>query len=351
MNKILTFIGFRILCIALMPLFGLVAFSNVTFADGVAPGVCTSVTLPVTLTPSTPADQTIKGTLCKPFIWRNGKVLDVLVHGATYSGQYWDWPIKNVQYSYVNDTLLAGRAVFVYDSVGAGRSSHPLSTDITIDASGFVLHQVLMYFHAQGTYTKFDVVGHSLGSVTAVNEAARYHDENNLVLTGYSHAFNADHAAVLPSLLYPANQDPQFSADNFDSGYITSVPGTRGRAFYSKIADPTIIAYDEGHKDVVSATELSEGIAQTMVPASVNISRQVTASVFEIIGQDDFDFCGTSTPVNCAIPSAVQAFNQPYFLHSPSFTATTVPLTGHDLALHPTNLLAFVEINRWLETH
>jgi hypothetical protein len=44
-----------------------------------------------------------------------------------------------------------------------------------------------------------------------------------------------------------------------DPGYLTTVPGTRGAAFYDTAsADPDVIAYDEAHKDVMAADEAGD---------------------------------------------------------------------------------------------
>ena len=322
-------------------------------ADSLIPGTCSSVQLKVALQPGQLPTQTLAGTLCNPFYWSgSAHSVDVLVHGATYNSSYWNWPIDTVQYSYVDQTLLAGRATFAYDALGSGASSHPASTSMTIDTQAFALHQAITWLQSHDTYTKFDVIGHSFGSITAVAEAAVYHDENLLVLTGYSHAFNPNVIPVEATDLYPANQDPQFANDNLDSGYITTTPGSRAPLFYDTLtADPAIIAYDEAHKDVVSSTFFGSGLAETNAPAAGNIATNVTVPVLEVLGQEDFIFCGAGTPVNCKQPATVKAFDQAYFTHAPSLSVATIPNTGHDLALHVTNPLSFLEINQWLDAH
>lgn len=327
------------------------SYSGLVSADSVRPGSCTAVSLQTALAPGQPADQTIKGTLCNPSNWSGTHEVDVLVHGATYNRSYWDWPIDNAQYSYVNQTLRAGRATFAYDLLGSGASSHPLSTDVTVDAQAYTLHQVLNWLHGQSSYQKFDVVGHSVGSITAVAEASAYHDENGLVLTGYTHAVNPVDQATIITKLYPANLDPQFANDGFDSGYLTTLPGTRGSLFYSSIADPAIVAYDEAHKDVASSTYFGSSLSETMVPAGLNVSNQINVPVLEVIGQEDFLFCGTGAIVDCANPAQIRNFDAPYFTSAPSLDVSSIPNTGHDLALHPTNGLSFADINGWIKSH
>ena len=57
-----------------------------------------------------------------------------------------------------------------------GASSHPLSIEITIGAEAYVLHQIVTWLHKDFGYVKVNLVGHSLGSVIAIEEAGQYHD-------------------------------------------------------------------------------------------------------------------------------------------------------------------------------
>jgi hypothetical protein len=320
-------------------------------ADSMTPGSCEAAQLHVALAPGMPASQTINGTLCSPSRWKDGQHrIDVLAHGASYNSSYWSWPVKTTLYSYVNDTLLAGRATFAYDAVGAGTSSHPLSATVSIDNEAFVLHQVLDWLRDKHQYTKYDAVGHSKGSMAVVKEASTYHDEDTVVLTGYTHAANPINAAIIQTKLYPANQDPQFAGKGYDDGYLTSKPGER-KIFYGSSADPEIVAYDEAHKDVFPGTALGTGIGETLAPPVGNVANGVTAPILEVIGQEDFLYCGMGAIVDCSSPAAVQAFDTPYFSHASSLTVQTIAATGHDLALHPTNPFSFFGINQWIETH
>lgn len=326
--------------------------SGVAHADGLTPGSCTGVQLAVSLATGQPADQTVSGALCAPLWWSsNPRAVDVLVHGATYNSAYWNWPVDTIQYSYVDDTLLAGRATFAYDALGSGSSSHPVSTAITVDTNAYVLHQVINWLHGLNAYGRYNVVGHSLGSIAAVDEAATYHDENALVLTGFTHAINTNHQAVTLGDFYPANLDPEFAGQSLDSGYLTTTPGSRQTLFYSSTADPSIVMYDEAHKDVISGTAFGTAIAQVLAPAAGNIANGVTVPVLEVIGQQDFFYCGTGSPVDCTKPSSVQAYDAPYFTHAASLSVQTTPTAGHDVALHPTDVLTFAGIEAWLITH
>src|SRR5690348_16480272 len=92
----------------------------VASADAIAPssgflphaGLCGQIPLHVSLAPGQPARQYVSGTFCYPFKPDRSRGIDVLVHGATYDRTYWDSPFDYPEYSYVNRTLQAGRAVF-----------------------------------------------------------------------------------------------------------------------------------------------------------------------------------------------------------------------------------------------
>ena len=111
-----------------------------------------------------------------------------------------------------------------------------------------------------------------------------------------------------------------------------------------------MLAYDEAHKSVVSATQLVEGLGQTFsTPAGTNLSNQITAPVLVVNGQFDLFSC-EGPNLDCNNPAAVQAFEAPFYTSSPSLTTVMVPNTGHDLVLHTTTAISFEIINGWLNT-
>lgn len=308
-------------------------------------GTCQNVSLRVALAPGGPADQTIAGTLCRPAVQPSAATVDVLVHGASYNRSYWDWQDQPDTYSYVARTLASGRATFAYDRLGAGASSHPLSALVTTAADAFALHQVISSMRADG-FATVDVVGHSFGSVVAIDEAASYRDVDKLAVTGLLHSQGSGLATVAATF-YPADVDPRFGLLFADPGYLTTLPGTRASSFYdAATADPGIIAYDEAHKDAISGTELAAGVSESELPAVVNPSRLITAPVLVLDGQQDGIFCGLT--VNCSDPSALLAEETPFYASTPRLTVATIPGTGHDVALHPSAAQSFAVIDQWL---
>jgi pimeloyl-ACP methyl ester carboxylesterase len=319
---------------------------NVDTPAGVAPGdrSCATLTIPVALAPGMPTSQTIWAEYCTPR--RPTTTVDVLVPGGTYDHLYWDWPIDPRRYNYIDKTLAAGRAVLTYDRLGTGASSRPASTTITADVSIYVLHQLVAWVRGRG-YSQVDLVGHSLGSLLALQEAGTWPDDpSRLILTGLLHVTTKGQA-ISAGDQYPAYLDPKFAHDGYDPGYLTSKPGSRGPLYYYHGA-PSVIAYDEASKTVVSGTEFSTALAAFYVAPPANISDSVTAPVLIIDGQEDFIFC-FGGPVDCRNRAAIYRNEAPYFAYAASLTVESVPRTGHDLALNRSADRSFAMINDWID--
>ena len=319
-----------------------------------ADGSCTGVRLPVALAPGQQAGQTISATYCTPATWAAGsREVDVLTPGATYDRSYWDWPVDPATYSYVDKTLLAGRATFDYDRIGTGASSHPPSTDLAIGAEAYVLHQIVGWLRAACGYSQVNLIGHSLGSVISVDEAGEYQDVSRVVVTGLLHlpGIGAGFATTLESLMHPAALDPEFIGTGLDLGYLTTLPGSRASDFYSPAAAPAVVSYDEAHKDVVSATDLATLATTWALPPGMNASDDITVPVLVVIGEQDAIFCTDPPVLDCSEPGAVLATELPYYASAPSLSVDVIPATGHDVALHPSAGESFAEISQWIENH
>ncbi len=328
----------------------LAAATGMAVPVGASPsnGTCQNVAISVALGAGQPANKTAQGTLCTPNTWAEGAhQIDVLVHGATYNRQYWDWPVNPATYSYVDDTLGAGRATFAYDRLGTGQTTTPPSALVTMAADAHVMHQVVQYLRATPySYTEVNAIGHSFGSMVSIHEAATYHDVDRLVVTGALHTLGPVYATNGISF-YPAMLDAQF-AGLLDPGYLTTLPGTRGGVFYNATADPAVIAYDEAHKEKTSATQFADGMAALQTPALLNISQGITAPVITVVGEQDTLFCGLL--LTCTQPN-VAAFEAPFYTNAASFDAAVTADTAHNLALHPSAPTTFATINQWILTH
>ncbi|HEX6258216.1 MAG TPA: alpha/beta hydrolase [Candidatus Saccharimonadales bacterium] len=334
--------------LGVMALLGAVFLSLglVTQVEATGP-YCQDLRIPVALAPGLPKNHELAGTLCVPGKHNKQKgQIDILVHGAGYNRSYWDFPVSSPDYSYVARANAAKRATFAYDRLGAGESSRPLSSQVTIDTDSYGLRQVIDYLRDEKNFKKVAVVGHSFGSMVAVHEAATYGGLDKLVLTGLLHAFGP---AVTQGELqnYPAVFDPQFAGQGYDPGWLTTVPGVRPQVFYHATAAAAVTAYDEAHKDVLSATQLADGITQLSAPAALNVSNGITVPTLLVNGEYDRLYCG-GLQLDCTNHAAVRNFEAPYFTNATSFTVRMIDDTGHNLPLHPSAAQSSRVIHEWL---
>jgi len=301
-----------------------------------APGTCTDSFLPVSLGPGQPATQQVFTRYCRP-PGRTPDTVQLLVHGCLYNSLYWDFPDPTGatdRYSYVAHATRAGYATLAVDMLGSGRSSHPLSGQVTVDAGVWVIHQVVLALRAAG-FAKVVEVSWSFGTFFSWLEVSRYHDVDAAVFTGATH-----HLAVSPALLKdalslePAGPDP---------GYLTTRPGTRQRIFYDPApADPNVVAYDEAHRDLMTDAEI------TGFPGALAEPLDIRVPVLLVLSATDPLFCGPLA-TDCSSAQAMLDQERPFL--GPSTTNASAYLlanSGHALGLGPQATEAFAVEQAWI---
>ncbi len=310
---------------------------------------CAQVTFAVSLAEGQPADQTVVAWLCSrgPI---EGRTIQVLLHGGTYDHNYWDFPLHPDQYSYVRAATRAGYVTLNLDRLGSGLSSHPDPDGLTLHVNAFAAHQVVQALrNGQLVVPGFGkvrgkrvmLVGHSLGSYISAIEASTYDDVDGVVLSGYSHTVGPG-IAVVESSVYPAALDPKFAGLVLPFDYLTTLPGTRGTAFYdATFADPAVIAEDEQLKSTVTVGELSDLFSS--YPASLGIQ------VPTLVADGDFDSIDCNAP-SCSA-SATLATEASNFPAAACVRVVDIPDSGHDLNLHRDAPLWFGIANLWSDLH
>ncbi|HKV09972.1 MAG TPA: alpha/beta hydrolase [Thermoanaerobaculia bacterium] len=307
---------------------------------------CEELSFEVNLSPSDATVYNVFGVLCSRGSLQQKTIL-VTLHGATYSHLYWDWPVEPQTYSYVRRATAAGYAVLNLDRIGIGQSDHPPAASVTIAANAHVVHQIVQELRGGDRVVpsfgriqaeRVALVGHSLGSVISIEEAATYGDVDGVVLTGVSHTVT-EHLNEVFGVLYPANLDPLFAGRSIPDGYLTTLPGNRGVFYYLPSAAPLVVAIDEQTKETVTTAELD-----TAFPA-LALSTGVHVPVFSIVGDLDLAFCaGTSCTASGSLA------NEPAFYPADACTETAVIAgAGHDLNLHVQAPLAYDAILDWLD--
>jgi pimeloyl-ACP methyl ester carboxylesterase len=316
---------------------------------------CNRVNLPVALVDGGPQSYNVVGEFCYSGT-QVPSVVQLLVHGGTYNRLYWDFPYNSPQYSYANSATQAGYATLAVDRIGDGESSRPPSALVDLNAGAVALHQVIQHLRSGDVgghaFNKVIYVGHSIGSLLAWLEVATYHDVDGVILSGALHKFSQTFFSQAVTDLYPADLDPHFAGLNLDSGYITSVPGTRGFLFYyTPGADPNVIATDEANKDTMTSLELTGATSYWAGgPPAQSPSLQITVPVLLVIGQEDNIFCKPDA-IDCSSAQSVLQAEGPYYSPQALLQVVVVPNCGHDINLHYTGSLFYNSALSWSEQY
>lgn len=305
---------------------------------------CEELSFDVTLSPGDPTVYSVFGVLCsRGSIER--RTIQITLHGATYSHLYWDWPFQPETYSYVRRATAEGYAVLNIDRMGIGQSDRPPAAAVDIPANGYVVHQIVQALRGGDlvvqsfgriTAERVVLVGHSLGSVISIQEAATYGDVDGVVLTGVSHTITPALNEIF-AVLYPANLDPRFPG--VPDGYLTTLPGTRDVFYYPPSRDPLVLAIDEETKETVTTAELD-----TAVPA-LFLSSGIHVPVLVIVGDHDRAFCGEPT---CSASGSLAA-EAGFFPPDACVETAAVAGAGHDLNLHFQAPAAYDVILGWMD--
>jgi pimeloyl-ACP methyl ester carboxylesterase len=307
---------------------------------------CEEVTFSVNLSPGDAVAQDVFGVLCSRGNLKH-KTIQITLHGATYSHLYWDFPFQPETYSYVRRATEAGYAVLNLDRIGIGQSDHPPAEAITIEANAYIVHQIVqalrggdLVVHSFGRIRadRVALVGHSLGSVISIQEAATYGDVDGVVLTGVSHTVTPALGEILGSL-YPANLDPHFAGRSIPDGYLTSLPGHRTVFYQAPDFDPLVVALDDATKETVTTAELN-----TAVPA-LGLSGAIHTPVLVVVGDFDAAFCN---PPSCSASGSLAS--EPSFYPADACAeAVVIPESGHDLNLHFQAPLTYDAVLSWMD--
>lgn len=303
-----------------------VAGSAVASADSSA---CQGADVQVSQT--VPAGR-MHGTLCVPP--GGSSTVMVLVPGATYNHTYWDFPYQPQTYNFRRAMNADGYATFTVDRLGSGDSSHPLSATLSATVQAVAVHDVISSLRAGriggSPFPKVIVGGHSLGAAIAIIEAGTFNDDSGVLVTGWSHFLNQVNIAGLFTTMYPADLDPKFARDGYDSGYLTTRPGERARYFYApQTTDPNVVAEDDATKDVLSPTEAADAIG---VAGATPYSGLIKAPVLVADGQRDALVC-TPAIGNCANAQALRSTEAPDFVSSSCLRTYVLANSGHDINL------------------
>lgn len=307
---------------------------------------CEELTFPVTLSSGDATVYNVFGVLCSRGAIAQ-KTIQITLHGSTYSHLYWDFPYQPETYSYVRRATAAGYAVLNIDRIGIGQSDHPPAADVTIGANAHVVHQIVQKLRGGDLVVpsfgrvraeRVALVGHSLGSVISIAEAATYGDVDGIVLTGVSHTVTPALQEIF-AVLYPANLDPLFAGRNIPDGYLTTVPGARGVFYYEPSADPLVIAIDEQTRETTTTAELDTAFAALFLSGGIHVP------VFVIVGDQDKAFCD---PASCTAAGGL-TLEAGFYPPDACVETAVIANAGHDLNLELQAQQAYDAVLDWLD--
>ncbi|KAJ7017839.1 hypothetical protein C8F04DRAFT_1053554 [Mycena alexandri] len=286
------------------------------------------------------AIYSIYGLFCQPESMpasgggKDPGVLQLLVHGITYTNQYWSPSVEEFQnYSYTAFSCDRGLSSLAIDWVGVGLSTRPAnSSDMQHPTVAAALSQLAHHLQTVSLlpgvppFKTIIGIGHSAGSglltFAAIIDGARS-PFAALILT--SALSDAGAAPTAPSSLVPsARDDTPLRWGALDPGYITAPNRSIFYPVDSTAFSPRMQLFDAFTRDVGSVAIL----AQTGV---VSLAAQnYGGRVAKVLGAADQFICADGRCEDVAALSAAEGVLWP---EAESFELVVLQNSGHDLNL------------------
>ncbi|KAJ7729951.1 hypothetical protein B0H16DRAFT_1734002 [Mycena metata] len=279
----------------------------------------------------------VYGVFCQPNSTektKNSDVLQLLVHGFSYTSQYWSPPVEEFRnYSYAAFSCAQGPySSLAVDVLGAGLSSRPAnSSDVQFPTASAILSQLARLLKTTNsilpgaqTFKTIIGVGHSAGSsLLTFGTIVDGHQSpfHGLILTSSLSKLNA--SSIPPVTASARDVDPLRWA-SLDPGYLSV--GDHN-IFYP--TDPTsfsprMVLLDDLIADVAAVSIF----VQTGTEA---LTSGYTGPVAKIVGSADQIFCvGIG---GCANVTGLTATEGALWPAAKSFEFLVVQGSGHDLNL------------------
>ena len=264
--------------------------------------------------------------------------LQILLHGSTYTKEYWDrgsWGYGDPKYSWTRAMNRNGYATLAVDKLGSGASSHPDPVyDVQLPLQMETVHSLIMQIKAGGNAgipipSKLVLVTHSSGSILGADLAQTHPDDvDALVLTGYP-AGGANNKGGIPSyhLLPAAISAPKRFPASLNLGYL----------FMNSELNRTSAFYYQCHYDpkIPHLDYLTQGVQPIGEGFNLGPSTQPAfkGKVLVVTGQKDPAVCGFTPVEQCAYNDTRVRGVGTAFGGNTGFDFY-MPDTGHDLNWH-----------------
>lgn len=261
--------------------------------------------------------------------------LQVLVHGLSYTHEYWDIPSFNGRdYSYARYMARQGYAVLALDMLGAGESSKPDGDFVDLAETAESVHQIITELRTPGglvkaPFRRIALVGHSNGAIISTFVQSTYDDADVLVNTGFT--FTPHPIPVPDEAIAALIQNP----------YISIPPEIRADVFYdARATDPALIEFDN---TTIASTytrgQFRDLLAVSGAPLLAGLDG-VTSPVLLQFGETDELQPATYVDSDAA-----------FYTSAASVTTAIVPRSGHILNGHYSAPIGWRQIDAWLDDH
>ncbi|KAJ7248254.1 Alpha/beta hydrolase family-domain-containing protein [Mycena haematopus] len=277
----------------------------------------------------------IYGVFCRPATMSptGAGVVQLLVHGITYTSQYWSPPVEEFRnYSYAAFSCARGLASLAVDWLGVGLSSRPPNaSDVQFPTAAAALAQLARRLKTAPIlpgvlpFKKVIGIGHSAGSgllnFDALVEGPRS-PFDGLILTGL---LSAGPETVPPiSILTSARDDTPLRWGALDPGYVTTSNRTIFYPADPAAFSPRMLEFDGFAKDVGSVGTFEQTPITTLTVTGY------TGPVVKIVGSEDQVLCAAG---RCVDVKALTEAERALWPKARSFEVVVEQGSGHDMNL------------------
>jgi pimeloyl-ACP methyl ester carboxylesterase len=268
--------------------------------------------------PDQPGEQRIAGYRYDPPCRASTVVL--LQHGLSYTKEAWDFPGHSVARPLAD----AGYAVVTIDRLGYHESKLGDGRKVSFEAYAAMARQIVDQLRAQG-FERVVLGGHSAGGGVTEYEAGMFGGVDAIMAFAWHHR---------PSdrLVQDFVTGDTVRATQDDYEYFLGTPEHRSEMFFTKEADPAVVAADRAAAVLTPSGEI---LTIGKQPSRYAVGK-VTVPVFLQFATEDLLF----------EPQYAQ-LHASEFTSSPSVTIDLVP-GGHTYWLHPSGQQATRNIISWL---